>query len=74
MHYYLLVVQFYTILIPFLTGKPLETSLVEAETAAAVEGNEHSPEYGEWRSPQRSRTAYARTIMAAMHFLLRTKG
>ena len=69
--------KFYEILLPFLTGKPLETSLVEAEAAAAAaseKGLEHSKGYGEWRSPQRSGTAYVRAAMAAMHYLLRTRG
>ncbi len=69
--------KFYEILLPFLTGKPLESSLVEAEAAAGAvkaKAAKDTKGYGEWRSPQRSGTAYARAIMAAMHYLLRTKG
>eukprot|EP00750_Incisomonas_marina_P014138 INCI17609.11.p1 GENE.INCI17609.11~~INCI17609.11.p1 ORF type:complete len:5029 (+),score=1065.32 INCI17609.11:298-15384(+) len=69
--------KFYDILLPFLTGKPLESSLVEAEAAAGAakaSGKIHANGFGEWRSPQRSGTAYARAAMAAMHFLLRTRG
>jgi hypothetical protein len=69
--------KFYDILMPFLTSKPLETSLVEAEAAATTantNANMHSKGFGEWRSPQRSGTAYARAAMAAMHYLLRTRG
>jgi len=65
--------KFYTILLPFLTGKPLEESLAEAETAS-IDGDPHSPRFGDWRSSQRSGTAYVRTVMAAMHYLLRTRG
>jgi len=67
-------VEFYDVLLPFLTGKPLEESLVESENAA-LEDNENSLEnYGSWRFPQRSQTAYVRCVLEAMHFMLRRRG
>jgi hypothetical protein len=66
--------RFYDVLLPFLTGKPLEESLVEAENAA-LSGDENSFEnYGSWRAPQRSQTAYVRCVIEAMHFMLRRRG
>ena len=58
--------RFYDILLPLLTDKPLETSLVETE------GSEG--EAGDWRSPQRAETAYVRCVLEAMHYMLRSKG
>jgi hypothetical protein len=70
--------KFYDILVPFLTGKPLEASLVESETAAlndASLGKLGNLEiYGEWRAPQRSDTAYVRCIIESLHYMLRCKG
>jgi hypothetical protein len=65
--------KFYDVLIPFLTGKPLEVSLVEAETAALQDSNNSISKYGEWRLPQRSSTAYVRCILEALHFMLRRR-
>jgi hypothetical protein len=62
--------KFYDVLIPFLTGKPLEVSLVEAETAAL---NDNMEKFGEWRLPQRSNTAYVRCILEALHYMLRRR-
>jgi hypothetical protein len=60
--------HFYEILLPFATGKPLESSLVEMEA-------EPDPKMkGDWRSPQKSRTAYVRCITHAIFFMLRRKG
>lgn len=82
--------KFYDILIPFLTGKPLETSLVEAEQAAAecaaVDTTgpvsqemldaymANLPLSGTWRAPQRSQTAYVRCIIEALHYMLLRRG
>eukprot|EP01038_Epipyxis_sp_PR26KG_P004458 gene4458-6304_t len=59
--------KFYNILIPFLTGKPLEVSLVEAETTE-VEGL-----CGPWRLPQRS-SGSVKCIFEALNYLLRKRG
>ena len=75
-------------LLPFLTGKPLESALVGAEQAAAKaradtnDGDGEDDEEdgvaggarGPWRSPQRSATAYVRCLMEALHYLLRRRG
>jgi len=58
--------RFYDILVPFMTGKPLEVSLVEAETSDTPGG------VGAWRSPQRSDTPYVRCILEAVHYMLRS--
>jgi len=63
--------KFYDVLLPFLTGRPLESSLVDSEALA------DSGEPGlcaDWRSPQRSQTAYVRCIFEAMHYMLRARG
>jgi hypothetical protein len=71
--------KFYDVLLPFLTGKPLEECLVESE-AAALEAEGGSviagalDKFGEWRSPQRSQTAYVRCVLEAMHYMLRRRG
>jgi hypothetical protein len=62
--------KFYDVLIPFLTGKPLAVSLVEAETAAL---NHDIENFGEWRLPQRSNTAYVRCILEALYYMLRRR-
>ena len=59
--------RFYDVLLPFLTGKPLETSLYE--TATSEEEN-----LDDWSSPQRSSTAYVRCILHAVRHMLRTRG
>ena len=74
--------RFYDVLIPFLTGKPLEESLVEAENEAhnienggnAVDMDQILDLYGDFRSPQRSNTAYVRCVLEAMHYMLRRRG
>ena len=63
--------KMYEVLLPFLTGKPLETSLVEAEQAATA-GKLGS--FGFWRSPQRSATASVRCTMNILDFCLRSRG
>ena len=60
--------HFYEVLLPFCTGKPLESSLVE------MEAEKDSKMKGDWRSPQKSRTAYVRSITHAIFFMLRHKG
>jgi hypothetical protein len=65
--------KFYDILIPFLTGKSLEASLVEAEEAAAKGDEVPFGSFGDWRLPQRSQTAYVRVFWEAFHFLLKKK-
>jgi len=63
--------KFYDILVPFLTGKPLESSLVDAENRA---GTSNIGEFGEWRSPQRSQTAYVRCLLETLQYMLRSHG
>ena len=46
--------KFYDTLLPFITGKPLESSLVDAENAAAASGAVSAS--GPWRTPQRAQT------------------
>jgi hypothetical protein len=46
--------RFYDILLPFLTGKPLEDSLVVAEKYASVGVAAPPGSFGDWRLPQRS--------------------
>ena len=60
--------RFYDILVPFMTDKPLESSLVEAEEFA--EGKENKEKSGDWSSPQRSKTAYVRCVLHALRYLL----
>lgn len=67
-------VKFYDVLLPFLTGKPLEESLVDAENAALADEDTSLGNYGPWRFPQRSQTAYVRCVIEAMHFMLRRRG
>jgi len=64
--------KFYDVLLPFLTGKPLETSLVEAQLQE--ENDNVSGLSGVWASPQRSDTAYVRCLLHALKFLLMSKG
>lgn len=68
--------RFYDILIPFLTGKPLENSLVEMEQHAldGANGTSDPALCSDWRSPQRSETAYVRCVFHAMHYMLRSRG
>eukprot|EP00457_Paulinella_chromatophora_P000002 gb/GEZN01000002.1/.p1 GENE.gb/GEZN01000002.1/~~gb/GEZN01000002.1/.p1 ORF type:complete len:6816 (+),score=1425.09 gb/GEZN01000002.1/:114-20561(+) len=80
--------RFYTILLPFLANKPLETLLVEAEKAAIARedakaeeeadsdaaGNQFGRSFGDWRSPQRSSTAYVRCVLHGLQFMLRSRG
>ena len=50
--------KFYGILLPFLTGKPLEMSLIESREASPL------------REPQRSATAYVQCIYEAVNYIL----
>jgi hypothetical protein len=64
--------RFYDVVLPFLTGHPLEASLVEAETAA-LKDPDNPLNYGEYRLPQRSYTAYVRCILESFNYLLRRR-
>jgi len=69
--------RFYDILLPFLTDKPLESSLVEAEEYrlnAKASAAEIAKRCGDYRSPQRSKTAYVRCVLEALHYMLRARG
>lgn len=71
--------RFYDVLIPFLTGKPLETSLWESEEAALQLEDDAILEkdygvIGDWTSPQRSYTPYVRTFLHAVRYMLRSRG
>ena len=79
--------RFYDVLLPFLTGKTLEASLVEAERDArdggepAGDGDDAfdaraaaAGRRGAWRSPQRSETAYVRCLFDALHYLMLRRG
>lgn len=48
----------------FLTGKPLEESLVEMKDDPAID----------WRSPQRGSTAYYRCVLDSYYYIMRRKG
>ena len=61
--------KFYDVLLPFLTGKPLESSLAEEE-----ERSSKHEESNDWRSPQKAQTASLRSLLEAMHYLLRRQG
>ena len=75
--------KFYGILLPFLSGKPLESSLVESEKAAITFSENSSLENkndgnifekcGEWRFPQCSETAYVRGVLEALYYMLRRR-
>ncbi len=60
--------KFYDTLLPFITGKPLESSLVDAENAAATSGAVSAS--GPWRTPQRAQTQYVRCLYQAINFIL----
>ena len=69
--------RFYEVLLPFITGKPLEVSLVEAEEAAANASEPTACSYhasagafGPWRTPQRAQTQYVRALYHAINFIL----
>ena len=68
--------RFYDVLLPFLTDKPLEVSLVEAERADAEDPDVTKRRLsGPWRTPQRAFTQYVRCIYQAVNFiLLRRRG
>ena len=67
--------KFYDILLPFITGKPLETSLVDSElVAASHRGAAGSQGHGQWRSPQRAQTQYVRTLYHGINYILRKRG
>lgn len=65
--------KFYDILLPFLTGQPLESSLVEVETLAQSGSRGGSSDVGEYRLPQKSQTAYVRCVLEAFEFLLKKR-
>ena len=62
--------RFYDILLPFLTGRSVEESLVEAHSAGEAE-QQLGGACGDWRSPQRSNTSYVRCLLEAVKFMLR---
>ena len=64
--------RFYDIVLPFLTGYPLESALVDAENSALNEPD-NPVLFGELRLPQRSAIAYVRCILEAFVFLLRQR-
>jgi len=80
--------RFYDILIPFLTGKPLEESLCDAERSALNNlsdvkedsdvghgvASDAATTVGGWRLPQKSSTAYVRCVFEAIHYLLHRRG
>jgi hypothetical protein len=65
--------KFYDVLLPFLTGKPLESSLAE-EDERISSSKEKTKNMAYWRSPQKARTASLRSLLEAMHYLLRRQG
>jgi hypothetical protein len=64
--------KFYDILVPFLTGKSLESTLLEAELSEAdtSRSTETVCLYGPWRTPQRSQTDFVRCLYQAFNFIL----
>lgn len=64
--------RFYDILLPFLTGRSVEESLVEAHSAGEAE-QQLGGACGDWRSPQRSNTSYVRCLLEAVNFMLRAR-
>ena len=60
--------KFYDTLLPFMTGKPLEMALVDAEHAAASGAGITAS--GPWRTPQRAQTQYVRCLYQAINFIL----
>ena len=60
--------KFYDTLLPFITGKPLEIALVDAEHAAASSSGVSAS--GPWRTPQRAQTQYVRCLYQAINFIL----
>lgn len=64
--------KFYDILIPFLTEKSLEASLVEAEEAFLY-NPDRIGDFGLWRAPQRSNTAHVRCVFEVVYFMLRKR-
>ena len=67
---------FYDILLPFVTAKPLESSLADAEAAVAIRTDTDGAPLvaGDWRSPQKTKTACVKAITHSMHYMLRHKG
>lgn len=63
--------KFYDILLPFLTGRPLENSLIDAERRAHEQGVDAA---AAWRAPQCSRTAYVRLYFESLRYMLRRRG
>ena len=66
--------RFYEVVLPFLTGRPLETILVESEKLAEANGADGVLTTGDWRSPQKAETAFVRCIISGIQYLLRRKG
>jgi hypothetical protein len=67
--------RFYELLIPFITGKPLEQTLIDVETKAneSKNGGEDGS-VGPWRLPQKSSTSYVKCIFEALNFMLTSRG
>ena len=63
--------RFYEIVLPFLTGHPLESALIDAERAALEEPDNPS-NFGELRLPQHS-SPHVRCILEAFLYLLRRR-
>jgi hypothetical protein len=66
--------RFYDVLLPFLTGKPLEESLVASELASGKDGMGNTPECGGWRAPQIENTGYVQCVFEAVNYILRKRG
>lgn len=68
--------RFYELLIPFVTGKPLEQTLIDVETKASESkgGDVTDGSVGPWRLPQKSSTSYVKCIFEALNFLLTSRG
>lgn len=68
--------KFYDVLLPFLTGKPLEGSLVDSENAFVQSESSKNifNSCGTWRFPQRSNTAYVRVLIESLYYIFRHRG
>jgi thiol-disulfide isomerase/thioredoxin len=67
--------RFYELLIPFITGKPLEQTLIDVETKDADGTSaKEAGSVGPWRLPQKSSTSYVKCIFEALNFLLTARG
>jgi hypothetical protein len=70
--------KFYEVLLPFLTGKPLESSLVEAERDSLQDcsgGDDVSVSSvcGSYRFPTLSNTAHVHCVLEALNYMLRRR-